>query len=338
MNRNLLQINIPLAFFTCFIVFEISSMERPNPTNTEYQSISLAIIKAAVERDGDTMKKILDSTPVAERKFCLDFPEYNFGFDQGSSSSFWYKVYKNHFSLVSVGKKLGLVDDAWRMRTETGKLYYVLRFKDSKNKVLEYAIDDCVIKSPSNEPNSGKTTNVVLTRLMVVTYSGDAKGIERELSKRIDHRELIHSLFIAITQNCFDCLELLLSKKEIIKSDSVSNCSLYRTLLQEAGNRKNLNIFEMLIKQDPLNCLNTPARYPLRDESDLTTVLDYCFRQANPSFYLSANEQHEFFKQCAEICKKYGAKTLKELVQEGYVVLRKPESHYDRYEKGYINS
>src|SRR5437764_3316163 len=121
MNKNLLEINALLAFFTCFVSFETFSMEQQSPTNTKHQNISFAIIKAAIERDGDTMIKILDNTSVADRKFCLDFPEYNFGFDPGSLSSLWYKVNKNHFTLVNVGKTLGLVDEMLRIPTTTEK-------------------------------------------------------------------------------------------------------------------------------------------------------------------------------------------------------------------------
>src|SRR5207247_724716 len=114
----------------------------------------------------------------------------------------------------------------------------------------------------------------------------------QELSKRINQDELIHSLFIAIDQNYFDCLELLLSKKEILKSTrEEDNVALYRTLLQEAVKRKNMKMFELLIKKNPLDCLNKPGRYPLKDQSDLRTVLDSCSCQATPSYYSPANEQ-----------------------------------------------
>jgi hypothetical protein len=100
-------------------------------------------------------------------------------------------------------------------------------------------------------------------------------------------------------------------------------------------------IKELLIKEDPVQCLNIPGRYPLKNESDLTTILDTCVRGSNPSFYSSfekpVNEESKFFESSIEICKKYGAKTLNQLVTEGYKVEEKPETWYTRYEKGYIN-
>ena len=332
MNKSLLPISTLVAFFTCFIAFEISPMEEqkttPNCKN------SLAIIKAAVERDSDTMIKILDSTPVAERKFCLDFPEYNFGFDQGSPISPSYKVNNNHFTLVNVCKKNGMVD-GFKIRTETGELYDALRFKDSNNNWHEYAIDNSVIKSKSN---TGVTTNVELTPLMIATYSNDTKKIEQELLKKVNHREVIHSLFIAIKQRCLDCIKLLLSKKELIKNDKEQNCGLYKTLLKETLNQKDLSIFETLIQENLFSCLNTPSRYPGGNVSDVRTILDDLYTTRKPSPYNSTtNEQYEFAQKCIEICKKYEAKTLQELEKEGYVAPQKPYYEYDKYEKGYIN-
>ena len=347
MNRRLLPINALLVLFACFISFKTFSMEQQNSTHTEFQKNSLAIIKAAVERDGDTMKKILDSTPVAERTFYIDFPQYDFGYDgKGAGYNSWYaqwhKVYNNYCSLVDVGKTNGMVNDAWRIPgnselahlvfgdLEDKNLHYAFKFKDSKGQLHTYAIDKPIIKS---DENGGDPINIKLTPLMIDTYAGDIKSMEQDLSKFVNQQEVIYSLFVAIEQECFDCLKLLLSKKDLISSWSKEkDCGLYRTLLAEVEKRKNINMFKLLIKENPLDCLNIPLRYPAKEISELRTVLDHCSRESSPS-----SENSDFFKQCVEICEQYGAKTLNQLVREGYVIPQKPEKPWAKYEKGYIN-
>jgi hypothetical protein len=331
MNKSLLKTNILLASLLCFISFEICPMEQqtiPQCTN------SLAIMKAVVERDGDTTKRILDNTPVEERRFCLDFPEYNFGSDFGSPILPSYKINNNHFTLVDIGKKMDIVSDSLRAPIN-GKLYYILWFKDSNNRSHKYAIDNTTIKSKSN---TGETTDVELTPLMIATYENDTKKITQELSKNVNHREVIHSLFIALKQGCLDCIKLLFSKEELIKNDEQQNCGLYRTLLKEAINRQDLAIFETLIQKNLFSCLNTPSRYPGGNVSNLRTILDDLNVIQKPSPYNSVtNEQYDFAQKCIDICKKYGVKTLNELVREGYVAPQKPYYAGDKYSPGYIN-
>ncbi|HLJ31506.1 MAG TPA: hypothetical protein VKU36_03660, partial [Candidatus Babeliales bacterium] len=86
--------------------------------------------------------------------------------------------------------------------------------------------------------------------------------------------------------------------------------------------RRNMDIFELLIKEDPVQCLNVPGKYPLPFESDLRTILDDCNYKARSSVF--SPSENEFFKKGVDICEKYGAKTLDQLVKEGYKLEPKP--------------
>jgi hypothetical protein len=141
------------------------------------------------------------------------------------------------------------------------------------------------------------------------------------------------SLFAAIDHGCFDCLKLLLSKKDVIEDDGERGCAIYRTLLTEIYKHKNIDMFELLIKENPFDCLNKPMRYPIKQVSDLMTVLDSCSFKLR---YSDSKDEREFYEKSIAICKQYGAKTLEELVQEGYVMPRKPENPYARHFPGYI--
>ena len=202
MNSTLLRISPLLALSLCFVSFKTFSMEQQSLTNTEFQKKSLAIIKAAVQRDGDTMKKILDNTPLAERTFYINFPEYNFGCDmRGPTYVLQHKVNNNYYSLVDVGRRIGIVDGVWRIQTKTNKLLYEhLRFTDSKGNMFEYAIDRPVIQS---NHTGGDPIKIKLTQLMIDAYVGNAKNMGQELLKPVDQNQIIYSLFLLINLACF---------------------------------------------------------------------------------------------------------------------------------------
>jgi len=347
-NVNDLSLDQLISVMPVFEMLLIPSSQKEAALALLQKKASLPIIKAALQRDGDTIIKILDGVPLERRQFYLEFPEFNFCFHvyKGRYDS-WCKIYKNYFNFVDVAKKMGMTNNVERMAFnkigalqhqvvinigDPGKqegLYYRLRVKNSQGKEFFYAIDNPAIEAKENE---GNATKVMPTLLMLAAYESNVDDIKKELLKPHHSRdELVHSLFIAIDHDCTPCVQALLSKKETLKVyDNKDNYGLYRALLEQTAKRRNMDIFELLIKEDPVGCLNTPGKYPLKNESDLTTVLDTCIRGANPSFYSSftkpANEESKFFEKSIEVCKKYGAKTLDQLVKEGYKLEPKPQT------------
>lgn len=316
----------------------IKTMEQES-NNGVNQTLSLKIIKAAVERDGDTMINILQNTPIEQRNFFINFPEYNYCVqDEGQKLAYapTCKVCKNYFNLVDIYKPGNYI--GMRIERESMPMsdaYDYLKIKDSQGKLYEFAIN-----KPNMQQEWVKQRKITLTPLMLAAYSKDTNGIQQELSKsNYDQDTLTHSLFISIAQDCSSCVETLLSKKDSLIMKGVfggkrdeDNYALYRALLQEASDKENLNIFEMLIKTNPLDCLNTPGRYPITNYSDLQTVLDYYIWQARSG----KKNQRAFFQKCVDICKQYGAKTLNDLEKEGYNKPQEPKDPYARYKFGYI--
>ncbi|HLJ31866.1 MAG TPA: hypothetical protein VKU36_05480, partial [Candidatus Babeliales bacterium] len=220
-----------IAVVPVFEMLLIPSLKKEAALTLLQQKAALPLIKAALQRDGDTIIKILDAVPLEKRQFYLEFPQFNFCFHayKGRYDE-WCKIYKNYFNFVDVAKKMGMTNDIERMAFnkigalqhqlvinigDPGKqqgLYYRLRVKDSQGKEFFYGIDNPAIEAKENE---GNATKVMPTLLMLAAYESNVDDIKKELLKPHHSRdELVHSLFIAIDHDCTPCVQALLSKKE----------------------------------------------------------------------------------------------------------------------------
>lgn len=91
--------------------------------------------------------------------------------------------------------------------------------------------------------------------------------------------------------------------------------SLYKDLLWEAIVTGKMNSFTALIDRDPFNCLNIPMQWP-NETSDFRTIYD-----ALTSGYFPGSPYTPYYEAAA----LHGAKTLQQLLNEGYVLPPKLE-------------
>lgn len=157
---------------------------------------------------------------------------------------------------------------------------------------------------------------------MDITPSMDTTHDERGFRLHILNLPATRVLVDAVKENDTNKIKETMSLAVFNKAKDREKFDLYVDLLGIALNTRNMDTFKALLEGDRWHCLNKPQQWPY-EYDNFYTIYDAIRGRASQRY----NDQ--IFrvpdKTYFDVAVSYGAKTLKQLLEEGYVLPPKRE-------------